>query len=29
MKQSKSLAFEFANTNDQGILSIDRLLRKL
>lgn len=29
MKQSTNLAFEYANTNDQGILSIDRLLRKL
>lgn len=29
MKQIKGLSFEYATTTDQGILSIDRLLRKL
>lgn len=29
MKQSQGLAFEFASTSDQGILQIDRILRKL
>jgi len=29
MKQSTTMAFEFATTADQGLLSIDRILRKL
>lgn len=29
MKQAQGLAFEYANTSDQSILSIDRILRKL
>lgn len=29
MKQAKMLNFEFSTTTDQGILGIDRILRKL
>jgi len=29
MKQSNVMAFEFAATADQSLISIDRLLRKL
>lgn len=28
-KATRIFAFEYANTSDRGILSIDRLLRKL
>lgn len=29
MKSSNGLAFEFASTSNQGLLRIDRLLKKL